>query len=1204
MKNFFLWLLIVIALGLFALLSVPTLVDWNKYRGVFEEEISRFLSREVRVDGDVGLGFFPIPYVKFEKVRIADTPGIPGAFIKAEKFTLFLSLQQLLHGSIETRKLKIVRPVVRLRFDHKGRSNLQKIKFSAKNLPPELRVTLSKSTEIHKGRLILETRHGNEIGQITNITGKVTSRSFNNHLLFNGFASVVNAQLHVSSELTRDSKSGSFLFSLRAENQNTGAINYIDGHLSNFWSNLKFRGKYSARARVVAGDFISSKYDLYSDILLDHKTLKLSNIIFVFNRDGRLQKVKGNVRADWHNKVLISGKLASLWLDVDAMSIGNIDKAPHKVLESIINSITPHKFSNISGHIDIMVRQAKLGGEIINNLSVSLYQSGKKIRVERLSVNLPGRVKLRLSAQSSFYLGKPGWRGYALIKGDYFEDFSNWLWPRGLHSNKRKKDFFTLASKFAYSYGALEFLDTSINFEKHKASGSIHYNWREKKPKLALDWTSTMISLSSFGKNVLSNENLLYILGLAEQERRYKSINRFSEFLRFVDIDLRLSSDYVHDGNRKLKDVDIKFRRKADKLKFEKSKLTLTSGLSLQIEGDLVNLYTDQQGWELHGQLTADSLEATRELSTFCELVVENCSLPTHLHTFYPFNTVFSFHSGLTGHHRRNILNLNGEIRSHLVDLSILTSGELHQWLENDIQLDIRFDGKARHSGEISSAKGNTKVVSTTENITFKEKKIPYSMRLNVRGTPNKQLKTTTEVVSEAWHLVIQADSNKDAFHDTVIWNGSGNIQTGDAQSLLVNFFPSWKNLVPINTAVDGGFIFKNSQDKWILEPTDLKIAGSNISAELQLSLMGISESQSFVKGAVTIDRFDGSKIAQAFLSKNNSVPAPLRRSAEVFSNTDNFNSHIIRSNQKYWSDQSFDLSAVNWLDFDLKVSAASTSILPSLNLQNGQFRIIKKSKSLILQVLDGDIFGGRVTGNATFVNIYPSIKADVLFNINKMKTSSLISPYFKHDMNGHASVKLSATGQAANPHDLVKNLRGMGTAQFNNLQISGLGSESLTEIASSIVTGKYSEKDFIYLLDKSSLQKFVKFTDQRVKLDLSDGVLGIGEVVNNKKAPSVISRNVFDIVNMTIDSSWKVYIDPKLLPDKNIKFSTFPGLHVTYLGALLELNEAKPVINSESLLRVLKVMRAAHKVRCLELTYQNNPLSRLSNVECSSKGK
>jgi uncharacterized protein involved in outer membrane biogenesis len=117
MNNFLLTVAALLLLAIGALFAVPPMIDWNQYRGAFEEEVSRFLGREVRVGGDVHLRILPMPYVGFEQVRIADAPGISGPFVRADRFTLWLSVPPLLRGVVEARKIEIRNPELRLRFD-------------------------------------------------------------------------------------------------------------------------------------------------------------------------------------------------------------------------------------------------------------------------------------------------------------------------------------------------------------------------------------------------------------------------------------------------------------------------------------------------------------------------------------------------------------------------------------------------------------------------------------------------------------------------------------------------------------------------------------------------------------------------------------------------------------------------------------------------------------------------------------------------------------------------------------------------------------------------------------------------------------------------------------------------------------------------------------------------------------------------------
>ncbi len=91
MNNGLLYLGGLLVVVLSALFAVPNFIDWNGYRGVFEEEASKVLGRDVRVGGSVNLKLLPVPYVRFEKVRIANLTGQTGEpFVRAESFTMWL----------------------------------------------------------------------------------------------------------------------------------------------------------------------------------------------------------------------------------------------------------------------------------------------------------------------------------------------------------------------------------------------------------------------------------------------------------------------------------------------------------------------------------------------------------------------------------------------------------------------------------------------------------------------------------------------------------------------------------------------------------------------------------------------------------------------------------------------------------------------------------------------------------------------------------------------------------------------------------------------------------------------------------------------------------------------------------------------------------------------------------------------------------
>ena len=136
MNNALLYIGGLLILVLSALFAVPYFVDWNSYRGVFEEEATRVLGRDVRVGGNVNLRLLPSPYVSFEKLKIADvgTTSRESVF-RADGFTMWLSIPPLLKGVVEARKIELKRPMLRLVSDAEGGGNWQTLTIVSGELP-------------------------------------------------------------------------------------------------------------------------------------------------------------------------------------------------------------------------------------------------------------------------------------------------------------------------------------------------------------------------------------------------------------------------------------------------------------------------------------------------------------------------------------------------------------------------------------------------------------------------------------------------------------------------------------------------------------------------------------------------------------------------------------------------------------------------------------------------------------------------------------------------------------------------------------------------------------------------------------------------------------------------------------------------------------------------------------------------------------
>ena len=178
-------LLVVILAALFGL---PYAIDWNSYRGVFEEEASRILGRDVRVAGNVGLRLLPSPYVHFEKLRIGGAANEEGGrpLFRAEGFTMWLSVPPLLKGAIEARDIELKKPVIELTMDAAGRTSLSSLQITPGSLSYVPKTVALQAVRLIDGSLGLTGPNGLELARVEGINGELAADALEGPYKFKG----------------------------------------------------------------------------------------------------------------------------------------------------------------------------------------------------------------------------------------------------------------------------------------------------------------------------------------------------------------------------------------------------------------------------------------------------------------------------------------------------------------------------------------------------------------------------------------------------------------------------------------------------------------------------------------------------------------------------------------------------------------------------------------------------------------------------------------------------------------------------------------------------------------------------------------------------------------------------------------------------------------------------------------------------------
>jgi len=98
-----------------AALAVPSLIDWNAYRGEVAGRVEAAIGRPITIDGDLRLRLLPAPTLSVGKVRVANPPDMPGDdMATVEALSIELALRPLLIGEIEAANIVLMHPILRL----------------------------------------------------------------------------------------------------------------------------------------------------------------------------------------------------------------------------------------------------------------------------------------------------------------------------------------------------------------------------------------------------------------------------------------------------------------------------------------------------------------------------------------------------------------------------------------------------------------------------------------------------------------------------------------------------------------------------------------------------------------------------------------------------------------------------------------------------------------------------------------------------------------------------------------------------------------------------------------------------------------------------------------------------------------------------------------------------------------------------------
>ena len=491
MNNLLLTLGAILVGILAALVAVPMVIDWNGYRGVFEEEASRMLGRDVRVGGGVALRILPVPYVRFEKLRIADTATTGGdPLFRAESVTMQLSIAPLLRGVIEARSVELKKPFLRLAVDAQGQGNWATLSIKPGSLPFVPADIALQAVGIEQGLLVLVDGAGREVANFEAIDGELSADGIEGPFKFKGTSAWAGQSREVrlsSAKAEADGATRVRAFVRVPENQNAYTF---DGRLLDLKGHPRFDGDLTAklpfasapaaskaRQPVQPGALPSEGFEFKARLEGDLNGATVRDIALSLEQTGDPQLITGDAKLVWGSTLAFETVLATKSLNLDAIA-RSTTKDPLDVVRGALDTVLSALPGQAQTDARLKADRVTLAGDTANNLTVAVSRTGTTLALKELRADLPGSTRIDVVGELRKEAGPWTFEGPVSLNGGNLARFM--AWTQGGHPTKAQpsraangyEGAFSLASRVALSAKTLALTRFVATFGGPPVNGS------------------------------------------------------------------------------------------------------------------------------------------------------------------------------------------------------------------------------------------------------------------------------------------------------------------------------------------------------------------------------------------------------------------------------------------------------------------------------------------------------------------------------------------------------------------------------------------------------------------------------------------------------------------------------------------------------------------------------------------------------------
>lgn len=1202
-----------------ALFAVPAMIDWNGYRGVFEEEASRVLGRDVRLGGNVNLRLLPAPYVSFDKMRISDPSSLSGEpLFRTDSFTMWLAISPMLQGVLQANQVELTNPVVKLAVNEKGEGNWNELRLKPGSLPFVPADVALNSVKITNGEVGLVGPNGKKVATLEAIDGELMADALTGPVRFNGQLNWSGQPRNVRFATASPDSNGVVRFKVSVSGTGTYSSYVLDGRASGFTSSLNVEGELSAKiapdlsaatsdptqpakeaskpeapeapapeVSVSRTPGIDTKttvpvpaaakegaplYAMTAQVRADAKGFELSDINVTSEGTGPPQLVTGQARADWGERTKLDLSLNSRWIDLDAMFGTGKKVVPLEAARGLFDVLMRQLPASSDTNIQLAVDQLNLGADRISNVRIAAVRAGGPLRIRDFQVDLPGATKLAVTGRMSPGKTAPKFEGNIGLKGQSLSRFLAWALKRPDVTDGLSGGAFALNGDLKFSSQQIGLTKAKLGIGDTPVTADVQLDL-SKRRRLAVQLEGQKIDLARIWRGGVRMEAAAPLLAEAinntsataadETNPKDKSDVWFDP--ANADLVIGIKAGAIDDGRRTLRNVEADLSVENGKLAMRQLKFSGEAGLEVELEGEANNLNEAAHG-TIRGLIVSPGAAASDTFVDLAGLAQYAPGLANYLQRLAPLRLAGSLTLGARQKNATDLV-VDGTVRGGRMQARIAMDGGLEAWRTAPVNVSARIESPdvTRTAAALIGQTDAQKSAAVGA--------VPGRILLRASGVPKDGLLSFAAIESSAMSLDFNGKAvlSKD---DPVALDGKVAVEGTDARALLQLAgmkLPGGAAGIPV--AGTAGLV--RQTDTTTLRPRAVKLAGVPVSGFVTITqpLGG----RIGIKAELDTDSVEVPSLLSALLSR----PAPEPQNepagdndASTDASDDDTPANDVEAVASIWPDRPFALDALSTTEGSITLRAKALALQPGLSVSNAKAEITIEPGIVTVSSLTGKALGGTVDAGMTFTD--EAAGASFAGNLGL----TIPQAGGKPDV---AKLSLKYEGRALSPSAMVANMNGSGELKLGDVSLGGLSAKVVSTVAEAGLRGEgpVNGEDLVAALREGLQAGQLKIGQLTMPVTIQDGNMSLAKVDLDRPEGRTTFQTVIELATMRIDSEWK--IEARLPKDANDKTKTLPAVSVVYTGDLRNIAAIEPQISAGALERELTVRKMERDVDELE---------------------